>query len=184
MTTDGDFDYEELEKRLLAYRDYNALKVGTFSAGSNITGNVFDTDRIAVLCHKYSTIACFDYAAVGPYVQINMNGPAEGTTISEQDKELAYKDAIFISPHKFIGGPGASGVLLAKKNILLSKKPIRSGGGIVLYVNESEHEYVRNVEELEEAGTPNVLGDIKAGLVFHLKDEISVKTIHEREQHI
>lgn len=73
LTYDGDFDYEFLEQLLIKYKDYNSLKVGTFSAGSNITGNLIDVDRIAILCHKYSTLACFDYSAVAPYIDISMN---------------------------------------------------------------------------------------------------------------
>lgn len=74
MTEEGDFNYALLEEKLKEYESYNGLKVGTFSAGSNITGNVYQTDRIAVMCHKYNTLACFDYAAIAPYVDINMNG--------------------------------------------------------------------------------------------------------------
>ena len=70
---------------------------------------------------------------------------------------MSYKDAIFLSPHKFIGGPGASGVLIAKKKILFSRKPHRFGGGIVFFVNELDHEYVSSVEELEESGTPGII---------------------------
>ena len=81
------------------------------------------------MCHKYGTLACFDYAAVGPYIDINMKGPSKTlhkeSHMSEEEKSLSYKDAIFLSPHKFIGGPGSSGVLLAKKKILYSRKPHR-----------------------------------------------------------
>lgn len=74
MTEEGDLDYECLQTKLNEYRNYNSIKVCTISAGSNLTGILFDTDRIAVMCHKAGFIACFDYAAVSPYVDINMNG--------------------------------------------------------------------------------------------------------------
>jgi selenocysteine lyase/cysteine desulfurase len=121
-------------------------------------------DRIAVLCHKWGTIAVFDYAAVAPYVPINVGGITPGLSehfgfppINQEDRGLAYKDAVYFSPHKFIGGPQANGILLAKKAILLSKKPARAGGGIVFFVDETSHEYIKNVEELEESGTPGVI---------------------------
>eukprot|EP00351_Strombidinopsis_sp_SopsisLIS2011_P000544 CAMPEP_0116871932 /NCGR_PEP_ID=MMETSP0463-20121206/2496_1 /TAXON_ID=181622 /ORGANISM="Strombidinopsis sp, Strain SopsisLIS2011" /LENGTH=99 /DNA_ID=CAMNT_0004511275 /DNA_START=929 /DNA_END=1228 /DNA_ORIENTATION=- len=88
------------------------------------------------------------------------------TPVDQQDIPLAYKDAVFISPHKFVGGPQTSGVLLAKKNILFSPKPVRLGGGIVFFVNELEHDFVPDIEELEESGTPGVIQDIRTGLVF------------------
>ena len=83
-----------------------------------------------------------------------------------------------------MGGPGSSGVLIAKKNILFSKKPARSGGGIVFFVDELDHEYVSNVEELEESGTPGIVQDIRAGMVFQLKEAVGVDTIAEREAKI
>ncbi len=73
MTNDGDFDYDYLEKKLQENSGRNCMKVGSFSAGSNIVGTLFDTDRLAIMCHKYGSLAIFDYAAVAPYVEINMN---------------------------------------------------------------------------------------------------------------
>jgi selenocysteine lyase/cysteine desulfurase len=96
-------------------------------------------------------------------------------------ESLAYKDAVYFSPHKMLGGPGSSGILIAKKNVLFQKKPFRFGGGIVLYVNELDQEYVGNVEELEESGTPGIIQDIRAALAFQLKEAVSCETIKERE---
>jgi len=161
------------------------LKVGSFCAGSNITGNYFDTDRIAILCHKYDTLAFFDYAGVGSYNSINMSGLSGRALYPDEPKQaeahLAYKDAIFLSPHKFAGGPGSSGVLLAKKKIFNNKKPHFFGGGIVMYVNEQEHELVSDMEEIEEAGTPGIIQDIRAALACQLKEAVSTETIHEME---
>jgi selenocysteine lyase/cysteine desulfurase len=183
----GSLDFVAFEAILKKYSNYNSLKVATISAGSNVTGILVDVDRAAVICHKYGTLACFDYAAVAPYVPINMGGLSEfpkGTfpSLPEQDRGLTYKDAIFFSPHKFVGGPGSSGVLIAKKKVLYSRKPARVGGGIVFFVDELDHEYVQNVEELEESGTPGVIQDIRTGLVMQLKEAISTNTILEREK--
>jgi len=148
------------------------LKIGAFSAGSNITGTLFDVDRISVICHRHDTLAVFDFAAVAPYVDINMNGLTAGLRpyfdykIPDKDLQLCYKDAIFLSPHKFAGGPGSSGILIAKKKLLFGRIPDRIGGGPVFFVNELDHEYVANTEELEETGTPGILQDIKVALVF------------------
>lgn len=84
----------------------------------------------------------FDYAAVAPYVEINMNGQTNSKftrELSESEKQLCYKDAIFISPHKFIGGPSSSGILVAKKKLLLHRKPDRIGGGPIFFVDEQDH---------------------------------------------
>ena len=160
ITDNGDFDYEVLENKLREHTNEKCLKVGAFCAGSNLTGTLFDTDRIAIICHTYGCLATFDYAAVAPYVEINMNAPSSFRRFEfdcSAKHELAYKDAVFISAHKFIGGPGSSGVLIAKKTLLFDRIPDRSGGGPVFFVNEIDHEYMGNVEELEEAGTPGVL---------------------------
>jgi selenocysteine lyase/cysteine desulfurase len=179
MTKDGDFDYEYLERILLQYKQYNGMKIGAFSAGSNITGTLIDVDRISVMLHKAGALAIFDYAAVCPYVDINVNGKTNfhGVFPPVSEPDLAYKDAIFLSPHKLVGGPGTSGVLLAKKNVLFSRKPHRLGGGIVFFVDEIDHEFVSNIQELEESGTPGIIQDIRAGLVFQLKEAVSVDTI-------
>jgi selenocysteine lyase/cysteine desulfurase len=111
---------------------------------------------------------------VAPYVQINMNNVSDERVfthkITEADLKLCYKDALFISPHKFVGGPGSSGILVAKKNLLFSRKPDRVGGGPVFFVNELDHEWFYNTEEMEEAGTPGIIQDIRAALAFQLKD--------------
>ena len=180
-----DLDYELLENKLKQHKSDNRLIIGAFSAGSNITGTLFDVDRIAVACHKNNALAVFDYAAVGPYEEINFNGINESRCfkhpIATEDLPLCYKDAIFISPHKFVGGPGTSGILLAKKKLLRDRKPERVGGGPVFYVNELDHEFEINIEDLEESGTPGILQDIRAALAFQLKDQISFKTIHEMD---
>ena len=187
-TEDCDFDYELLEQKLRQHRSDKRIIIGAFSAGSNITGNLYDVDRISVACHKNNALAVFDYAAVGPYQEINFNGINESRVfthkIPNEDLPYCYKDALFISPHKFVGGPGTSGILLAKKKLLRDRKPERVGGGPVFYVNELEHEFEANIEDLEESGTPGILQDIRAALAFQLKDQISFRTIHEMDERI
>lgn len=169
MSENGDMDYDFLEAKLKQYKNENCVKIGAFSAGSNITGTLFDVDRLACICHQNDALAFFDYAAVGPYVDINMQGP---TSEREFDfdvtgkEDLCRKDAIFLSPHKLVGGPGSSGILIATKTLLYDKIPDRVGGGPVFFVNEKDHDFVSNIEELEESGTPGVIQDIRAGLVF------------------
>ena len=136
------------------------MKVGAFSAGSNITGTLFDVDRIAYLCHANKALAVFDYAAVSPYQEINMQGVnahREFTFDLSGKEDWCHKDAVFLSPHKLVGGPGASGVLVASKDLLYDKIPDRVGGGPVFFVNEKDHDFVANIEELEESGTPGVI---------------------------
>ena len=152
------------------YKDEDCLKIGSFSAGSNITGTLVDTDRIAIICHENNFLAFFDYAAVAPYIENSAGGPSKDRSyfdFSIKGKEkLAYKDAMFISPHKFTGGPGTSGVLIARRDIMKSAAPTRPAGGTVLFVTDKEHVYVENLEEMEEGGTPGILQDIRTGLVF------------------
>ena len=111
------------------------------------------------MCHKAGALAIFDYAATSPYVDINMTGFTDDCfpKPSIEDQNLAYLDAIILSPHKLVGGPGSSGVLLAKKEVLTSSKPHRLGGGIVFFVNEMEHEFLSDKQEREESGTPGII---------------------------
>lgn len=96
----------------------------------------------------------------------------------------SYLDAIFISPHKFAGGPGTPGILVVKKKLLGNDTPVNPGGGTVFYVTERDHTYVLNPEAREEGGTPDILGSIRAGLVFQLKEAVGENTIEDREYEI
>ncbi len=168
MDAQGDLDYDFFESRLKHYKDTDCLKIASISAGSNVSGTIFDTDRIAEMCHLNKCIATFDYAAVAPYVSINMNGPSPTRHFQYQLKypELAYKDAVHISPHKLVGGPGSSGILICKKRLLCTKKPDRIGGGPVFFVNEVDHHFRPEIENFEEAGTPGIIQDIRTSLAF------------------
>ncbi len=169
---DGHIDLTHLEAELVRVAG-RPLVIGSFSAASNVTGIVSDTHRVTRLLHRYGALAFWDFAAAGPYLDIEMN-PRSG------DPE-ARKDAIFLSPHKFIGGPGTPGVLVVSRKLLTNTVPVVVGGGTVMYVNPEEHRYVTDAAHREEAGTPAILESIRAGLVFGLKDAVGVPVIKARE---
>ncbi len=125
--SDGRIDLAHLERELLAYQD-RPLRIGSFSAASNVTGIGSKIQAVSALLHRHGALSFWDFAAAGPYVQIEMN-PAG------QPGEDCSKDAIFLSPHKFIGGPGTPGVLVAKRRLLKNRVPTQPGGGTVAYVN-------------------------------------------------
>jgi selenocysteine lyase/cysteine desulfurase len=170
--TDGCIDQQELSKLLEKYAD-RPLKIGSFSAASNVTGIESEVDEISELLHQGGALAFWDYAAAGPYVQIDMN-PA--------DRPAAAKDAVFLSPHKFIGGPGTPGVLVAKRGLFANRVPAVPGGGTVAYVNTLEHRYLPDAEHREEGGTPAIVESIRAGLAFQLKEAVGGETIHQCER--
>jgi selenocysteine lyase/cysteine desulfurase len=174
--SDGKVDLAHLEKALIQYKD-RPLKMGSFSAASNVTGIGSDTRATSELLHRYGALSFWDFAAAGPYVEIEMNMADQG-----KGGELVYKDAIFLSPHKFIGGPGTPGILVAKRHLFQNRVPAVPGGGTVAYVNSSEHRYISDVEHREEGGTPAIVESIRAGLIFQLKEAVSHELIREREK--
>ena len=148
-------------------------RIGAFSAASNVTGVRTDLTAIARLLHAHGALLVADFAAGGPYLPIRMaeSAPGAGDRI----------DAAFLSPHKFVGGPGASGVLVADRGLLAAAVPSVPGGGTVSYVTHDHHAYVTDPERREEAGTPNVVGDIRAGLALRLKARVGAEAIAARE---
>ncbi len=172
---DGRIDLEKLDKELEAHTD-RSLKIGSFSAASNVTGIISDVRAISVLLHRHGALSFWDFAAAAPYVGITMTSRDDGP-----DGHLAYKDAVFLSPHKLIGGPGTPGVLIARKELFTNRVPAVPGGGTVAYVNPFEHRYLDDVEHREEGGTPNITGSIRAGLVFQLKEAVGVDAIRTLE---
>ena len=168
---DGHIDCDDLERQLVAHQ-HRPLKIGSFSAASNVTGIVSDTKHIAALLHRYGALSFWDFAAAAPYV---------GIDVDPDGAEDAHKDAIFLSPHKFIGGPGTPGVLIARRELFSNSVPVVPGGGTVAYVNPTEHAYLTSPEHREEGGTPAILESIRAGLVFALKNAVGTDYIRERE---
>ncbi len=167
----GLVDQDHLQAELLRYAG-RRLKIGSFSTASNVTGILTDTHAVTRLLHRHGAIAAWDFAAAAPYVPIEMNPNAGAETA---------KDAIFISPHKFPGGPGTPGILIMKRALMQNRVPAIPGGGTVSYVSADEHEYLADHEHREEGGTPDIVGAIRAGLVFQLKDAVGADAILEHE---
>ncbi len=171
LSAEGKICLEDLKTKLADEKYQGRLKIGSFSAASNVTGIISPVYEIARLLHQHGALACFDFAASAPYVEINMN----------KDKE-SYFDAVFYSPHKFVGGPGSCGVLLFRKELYQSNlAPTCSGGGTVSYVNPTEHDYIDEIEVREGAGTPGTLQIMKAALATEIKDQIGIQVITEIE---
>ncbi|MDP7164407.1 MAG: aminotransferase class V-fold PLP-dependent enzyme [Alphaproteobacteria bacterium] len=171
----GNVDLAHLQRELERYQG-RPLRIGSFSAASNVTGIITRSTEVTTLLHRFGAIAAWDYAAAAPYVPINMNA-APG------EESPADKDVLFISPHKFVGGPGTPGVLVVKRRLLSHRVPVVPGGGTVAYVNAHEHRYIDDLVHREEGGTPEIVGSIRAGLVFRLKQEVGAEAIfaHETE---
>ena len=163
--------FEEVIKR---HQD-RPIKIASVIAGSNVTGIKTDYHKVAALIHKYNGLCFVDFACSAPYVSINMH----------PNKEDEYLDAIFFSPHKFLGGPGSSGVLLFNKKLYKNTIPDNPGGGTVTYTNPwGEHDYIDDVETREDGGTPGFLQTIKIALAMQLKDAMGVDKIKAREDEI
>ncbi len=176
LAEDGGIDLGHLEKLLQAPEYENRYRIGSFSAASNVSGMLSPVQEITRLLHRYNAIACFDYAACAPYVPIDMN-PDDGGDASI--------DAIFISPHKFLGGPGSSGILVFNKRIYAEDlPPTVAAGGTVDYVSLDDQDFISDIEEREKAGTPGVMQTIKAALAFELKDSIGTERIAAREHEL
>jgi len=168
---EGHIDCEELERQLSREKYKNRMKIGSFSAGSNITGTRTRVYDIARICHTNGALIFYDFAAVAPYVKIDMNRDSH-----------SYFDAVFFSPHKFLGGPGTSGVLVFNEKIYRKDlPPTTAGGGTVRYVGFQGHDFAEDIEIREKAGTPPILQAIKAALVLDLKEKIGTDTIEAIE---
>ncbi|HVY11159.1 MAG TPA: aminotransferase class V-fold PLP-dependent enzyme [Mycobacteriales bacterium] len=167
---DGHIDLSVLAARLEEYAD-RPMRIGSFSAASNVTGIVTDTAAVARLLHRHGALSFWDFAAAAPYVEITM-APAD------PEERL---DAVFVSPHKLIGGPGTPGVLAVRRELVSNRVPSVPGGGTVQYVNPLEHVYLDDPIAREEGGTPDIIGAIRAGLVFALKQSVGVPLIKSLE---
>lgn len=162
-------------EHLLKLYEHRKLKIGSFTAASNVTGIQPPIYKMAELMHKYDGVCFVDFAAAAPYVDINMH-----PEIDEQKL-----DAIFFSPHKFLGGPGTSGVLIFDSKLYNRKVPDHPGGGTVDWTNPwGEHKYIEDIEIREDGGTPGFLQAIKTALVIKLKEEMGVENILQREHEL
>jgi selenocysteine lyase/cysteine desulfurase len=170
---DGRVDLDDLQRQLRRHWD-RPLVIGSFSAASNVTGILTDADRIAEILHAHGALSFWDYAAAGPYVDIRVGPSAPGAR--------DHKDAVFLSPHKFIGGPQTPGVLVVKKNLVRSPVPAMPGGGTVAFVGPEQHRYLDDPVAREEGGTPAIVESIRAGLVFQLKQAVGADVIRGLEE--
>ncbi len=173
LNDEGQICLETLREALSRFED-RSVKIGAFSAASNVTGVKTDVRALATLLHEHNALFFCDFAAGGPYMTIDISESRPGAN--------DHIDAIFLSPHKFIGGPGASGLLVADRKLLSSKVPSVAGGGTVSYVTGDHQAYVRDEERREEAGTPGILGDIRTGMALRLKSDVGAQRIEELEQ--
>ncbi|WP_432193214.1 aminotransferase class V-fold PLP-dependent enzyme [Streptomyces sp. bgisy027] len=170
---DGHVDLARLEAGLRRYAD-RPLRIGSFSAASNVTGILTDTDRVARLLHAHGALSFWDYAAAAPYVPIRVAESAPGSG--------DHKDALFLSPHKFVGGPQTPGVLVVRRDLVRNRVPTAPGGGTVSFVDPLGHRYLDDPVAREEGGTPAIVESIRAGLVFALKQAVGTDTIEAAEE--
>jgi selenocysteine lyase/cysteine desulfurase len=167
-------DLNELKKQLELYKD-RTFKIGAFTACSNVTGVHTPYYQMARLMHEYGGLAFIDFAASAPYEDMNMH-PGD---------EMEKLDAIFFSPHKFLGGPGASGILIFDSAIYHNAVPDHPGGGTVDWTNPwNKYKYVDSIEVREDGGTPGFLQTIKAALAIQLKEKMGVENIIAREKQL
>ena len=171
----GHIDVADLERQLIRFAG-RALRIGSFSAASNVTGILTDTDAVSRLLHAHGALSFWDYAAAGPYVPIRVAPSAPGAG--------DHKDAVFLSPHKFPGGPQTPGVLVVRRELVRNTVPTVPGGGTVAFVDPVGHRYLDDPVAREEGGTPAIVESIRAGLVFGLKQAIGTDLIAAREERL
>ncbi len=172
--TDLLIDLNNLERELKKFSG-RRRKIGAFTACSNVTGIRTPYHAMARLMHEHGGLAFIDFAASAPYDEIDMH-PAD---------PLEKLDAIFFSPHKFLGGPGSSGVLIFDSGLYQLKAPDQPGGGTVDWTNPwGEYKYIDNIEIREDGGTPGFLQAIRTALAIELKNQMGVGMIHQKEKEL
>lgn len=166
LDLDEKIDMSVLETKLEAYK--NREIIASFSVASNVTGIVSDYKSIYTLVKRYKGILCLDAAAASPYINVDCN----------------YYDALFLSPHKLLGGVGSCGLLVMKKELCTDTKPTFAGGGTVAYVSRISHNFLSDIECIEDAGTPAILQFIKASLAYNLRNAIGLDKIYAVEEEL
>lgn len=168
-----ELDLIKLEETVSDEKYKKRPKIGSFSAASNVSGLKTNVYEVARILHKHKAIACFDFAACAPYIEINMNKNSE-----------SYFDAIYLSPHKFLGGPGTSGILIFNEDIYPKElPPTIAAGGTVNYVSTTKEEFIKDIETREKPGTPGIMQAIRTSLIFQLKDKVGVENIEDIEDY-
>ena len=171
---EGLFSFENFENLLKKYEN-RPLKIASITACSNVTGIQNDYHKISRIMHKHRGLCFVDFACSAPYVDIDMHPKIKSD----------YLDAIFFSPHKFLGGPGTSGVLIFNKKLYKNLVPDNPGGGTVNYTNPwGDHDYINDIETREDGGTPGFLQTIRIALAVKLKEQMQVDKIIAREHEI
>ena len=167
----GNVDLHHL-RQLLGQHRHRKTKIAAVTACSNVTGIETPYHAIASLMHEYDGVCFVDFASSAPYVHIDMHPVAAEARL----------DAIYFSCHKFLGGPGTPGVLIFSKGLCNNRVPDHPGGGTILYSNPwKDHEYIADIQQREDGGTPPILQGIKAALCIRLKEEMGVDNIRRRE---
>ncbi|MCG8478012.1 MAG: aminotransferase class V-fold PLP-dependent enzyme [Spirochaetales bacterium] len=170
----GRLSLDDLEAKLADPAWNERQKIGSFSAASNVSGVRTDVYAVARILHRHDALAFFDYSASAPYARIDVR----------HDRE-AYFDGVFFSPHKYVGGPGASGILLVRNTLYRDDLPPSvSGGGTVSFVNATTQDYLEDIEEREKAGTPGIIQTVRAALAIDLQHLIGIEAIEEREREL
>ena len=166
LDAQGALDLQALRRALRVGQASGRPLIGSFSAASNVTGVLTDTRAVARLLHAHGALACFDFAAAAPHADIDMRlGAPDGY------------DAVFLSAHKLVGGPGAPGILAFDPALYRLRAPTTAGGGTVSYVSADSHHFVADIEQREDAGTPGTIQRIRAALAFLVRDAVGVATI-------
>lgn len=172
---DGLMDMEHLKELLARYAD-RPLKIAAITSCSNVTGLLTPYHEVAEIMHRAGGLCFVDFACSAPYIHINMRPEGE---------PLRHLDAIYFSPHKFLGGPGSSGVLIFDAALYKNRVPDDPGGGTVDWTNPwGEHKYVEEIEAREDGGTPAFLQTIRAAMAVRLKEQMGVEKILEREHEL
>jgi selenocysteine lyase/cysteine desulfurase len=170
LLVDPDILRQEIEK----YED-RKFKIGSFTACSNVTGISTPYYELAKIMHEHGGICLIDFAASAPYVDINMH----------PEDPMKKLDAIFFSPHKFLGGPGSSGVMVFDSALYDREVPDNPGGGTVDWTNPwGEYKYVDDIEVREDGGTPGFIQAIRAALAIKLKEQMDTNKIRQREKQL
>ena len=174
MDRDGHIDLAELE-RLVSLPEWEGRrKIGCLSAASNVTGIRTRVEDVARVLHRHDALACFDWAASAAYEGFDVRG-----------RDGAFVDAVFFSPHKFVGGPGSSGVLIFHERLYRRDlPPTFGGGGTVAYVGPHDHDFLTSIEEREKPGTPGILQAMRAALAVQVRDRVGTEVIHEIEDRL
>jgi len=174
LTGKGRFDLADLKAKVADPRFEGRMKIGSFSAASNVTGLITPVYTVAQIMHEHGALAFFDFAAAAPYMEINIHRDSK-----------SYFDGIFFSPHKFLGGPGSSGILIIHERIYHKNlPPSMAGGGTVEFVNAYMQEYNPDIEVRERAGTPGIPQILKAALAMELKERMGAEEIEKREKQL